>query len=239
MAFRSTFEGAAVTESAAQTWLTRQCELIRGVTHGVLILAGQSDPAARWPQGTSRTADLAAAAIAALTERRVVALERAPNAAFPLPTCRVALPFAAGSLRGAVAVEIEDAKEADLGPVVDLLQLGTRWLWVLWRLEEGTARLGMAFELVASALEHTRFPEAATALATELAARLDCERVSIGMTHKAGIRAEALFHSADFDARADAGPETPLRPLDEPLGDRRGGLESQGPPGARALEAGV
>jgi len=191
-----------VTESAAQTWLTRQCELIRGVTQGVLVLAGRSGLAARWPEGTSQTADLAAAANAALTERNVVALERLPSALFPLPGCRVAVPFSAGSVRGAVAVEIEDAKEAALGPVVDLLRLGTQWLAVLSKREAASARLATAFELVAGALEHVRFPEAATALATELAARLDCERVSIGMTRKARIRVEALSHSADFDARA-------------------------------------
>ncbi|MBW1686919.1 MAG: HlyD family efflux transporter periplasmic adaptor subunit [Deltaproteobacteria bacterium] len=191
-----------MTESAAQTWLTRQCELIRGVTQGVLVLAGRSGLAARWPEGTSQTADLAAAANAALTERNVVALERLPSALFPLPGCRVAVPFSAGSVRGAVAVEIEDAKEAALGPVVDLLRLGTQWLAVLSKREAASARLATAFELVAGALEHVRFPEAATALATELAARLDCERVSIGMTRKARIRVEALSHSADFDARA-------------------------------------
>ena len=191
-----------MTESAAQTWLTRQCELIRGVTQGVLVLAGRSGLAARWPEGTGQTADLAAAANAALTERNVVALERLPSALFPLPGCRVAVPFSAGSLRGAVAVEIEDAKEAALGPVVDLLRLGTQWLAVLSKREAASARLATAFELVAGALEHVRFPEAATALATELAARLDCERVSIGMTRKARIRVEALSHSADFDARA-------------------------------------
>jgi RND family efflux transporter MFP subunit len=191
-----------VTESAAQTWLTRQCELIRGVTQGVLVLAGRSGLAARWPEKTGQTADLAAAANAALTERGVVALERPPSALFPLPGCRVAIPFSAGSLRGAVAVEIEDAKEAALGPVVDLLRLGTHWLAVLSKREAANDRLVTAFELVANTLEHVRFPEAATALATELAARLDCERVSIGMTRKTRIRVEALSHSADFDARA-------------------------------------
>jgi len=191
-----------VTESVAETWLTRQCELIRGVTQGVLVLVGRSGLAARWPEGTNQTADLAAAANAALTERNVVALERLPSALFPLPGCRVAIPFSAGSMRGAIAVEIEDTKEAALGPVVDLLRLGTHWLAVLSRREAESARLVGAFELVANALEHVRFPEAATALATEFATRLDCERVSIGMTRKARIHVEALSHSADFDARA-------------------------------------
>jgi len=205
-----------VTESAAQTWLTRQCELIRGVTQGVLVLAGRSGLAARWPEGTSQTADLAAAANAALTERNVVALERLPSALFPMPGCRVAVPFSAGSLRGAVAVEIEDAKEAALGPVVDLLRLGTQWLAVLSKREAASARLVTAFEVVENTLEHAGFPEAATARATELAARLDRERMSIGITQEARIRVEALSHSADFDSRAHgAGP----RP--DPSGDDR------------------
>ena len=42
---------AVVYESAAQAWLTRQCESIRGVTRGFLLSAAGAEPAALWPRG--------------------------------------------------------------------------------------------------------------------------------------------------------------------------------------------
>ncbi len=203
--FRSTFESPVGMESAAQTWLTRQCELIGGVTRGLLVLAGSADPTlavtARWPEREREAAKLAAAANVALTERRVVTQTRPPSAELPLGSSRIAVPISLRSRVGAVVVEVDDAKASELGPVVDLLRLGTRWLEALMGHEAATARLVTAFELVGTILEQQRFEAAATALATELATRLDCERVSIGMARKAGMRVEALSHSADFDAR--------------------------------------
>ncbi len=193
-------------ESAVQIWLTRQCELIRGVTRGVAVLATPSSlsgaVAARWPEREGSASDLMAAANAALTERREVVQGQPPREGSPLGRCLVAVPLSVGPLVGAVAVEVDDAKESELGPVVDLLRLGTGWLAVLAGREAATARLESAFEFVAVALEHGSFEKAAPALATELATRFACERVSIGLTHKAGIRVEALSHSAVFDAKA-------------------------------------
>ncbi len=192
-------------ESAAQTWLTRQCELIRGVARALLVLAGPGDPtviaAARWPEREPESAELAAAANAALTERRAVTQTQPPSAQFPFGCSRIAVPISLGTRVGAVVVEIDDAKDSELEAVVDLLRLGARWLEALMRREAATTRLGTAFELVGTVLEQPRFEAAATAVATELATRLDCERVSIGTAYKAGIRVEALSHSADFDAR--------------------------------------
>jgi len=190
-------------ESAAQTWLTRQCKLIRGVTQGALVLADGSGLAvvARWAtDGTDSTA-LDSTLNAALTRRQVATQARPSTAGSSLACCRVAIPISIGSRAGAVAVEVEDAKESELGPVVDLLTLGTGWLGVLAEREAGSARLVTAFELVGVVLEHKNFKAAATAVATDLAARLECERVSIGFTRKSGSQVEALSHSADFDTR--------------------------------------
>ena len=59
-----------------------------------------------------------------------------------------------------------------------------------------------ALELLGVALEHERFQAAATAVATELATRLDCERVALGFARNGQTRVEALSHSARFDDRA-------------------------------------
>ncbi len=147
------------------------------------------------------SAALDSTANAALTTRKAVTTARAPSAESPTGRCQVAVPISVRSRVGAVAVEVEGAKESELEPVIDLLRLGACWLEALLDHEAASAQLVMALELVEIALEHGRFQAGATAVATELATRLGCERVSIGMMRKAGIRVEALSHSAHFDAR--------------------------------------
>ncbi len=51
------------------------------------------------------------------------------------------------------------------------------------------------FDVIAATLEERRFKDAATVAATELATRIDCERVSIGFTRKSHARVAAVSHS--------------------------------------------
>ncbi len=81
---------------------------------------------------------------------------------------------------------------------------GVPWLenWILRQqsgaTEQLSQRLNSALEITAIALQEKRFKAAATACCTELASRLDCDRVSIGYLHKGRIRIESLSHSAQF-----------------------------------------
>lgn len=63
------------------------------------------------------------------------------------------------------------------------------------------SRLATVLEIVATALEHVGLRAAATAVATELAARVPCDRVSVGFLRRGQMRVEALSHSATFDGR--------------------------------------
>ncbi len=137
-----------------QIWLARQCELIQGVDRGVVVLAARnSSPAARWPADLRAVRELTSLANAALTDRRVCTQSRAPSDDAPLGYCLLAVPFSAGPVVGVIAVEVGDAKESDLGPVVDLLRLGARWLEVLKSRPEPKGHGMMALEVAALALE--------------------------------------------------------------------------------------
>ena len=57
-------------------------------------------------------------------------------------------------------------------------------------------------ELLATSLHHARFQEAATAVATELATILDCERVSVGFIKRRHTKVHALSNSATFQKQA-------------------------------------
>jgi biotin carboxyl carrier protein len=71
------------------------------------------------------------------------------------------------------------------------------------RVGETRDKLQTVLEVVASAAAHDRFVAAGTALATDLATRLNCDRVSVGFVHGGQIRIEAVSHSAQFKERTN------------------------------------
>jgi RND family efflux transporter MFP subunit len=204
-----------VRKSATQVWLSVQCAMIRGVTRGILVFAapegGAGAPAARWPDDAGACADLASAANAALTQRCAITDTRpagtstgpGPGAGSGLGCGRIALPFSLPGRAGAVAIELADFKESESQPIVDLLEFGITWLGALMREEAANERLVTVVELLGVAFEQGRFRAAATGVATDLAMRLDCERVSIGVERRGHVRVEALSHSASFDGKAN------------------------------------
>ena len=113
------------------------------------------------------------------------------------------MPFSTSGRAGAVVIEIADFKESESQPLIDLLQFGIPWLEVLSREEAANERLVKVVELLGIALEQGRFRAAATGVATDLALRLDCERVSFGTVRRGHFRVEALSHSASFDGKAN------------------------------------
>jgi RND family efflux transporter MFP subunit len=156
-----------------------------------------------WPDAVAGQRDLVRAARSAQAQSDVVVDEQPPSAASPVAHTHLAVPFAGPSGQlGAVAVEIADCKASESGVAIDQLRFGVTWLQALARGEATKERVVTVLELVASGLEQTGFCAAATAIATELATRLACERVSIGFERGGQMRVEALSHSATFDERA-------------------------------------
>jgi RND family efflux transporter MFP subunit len=62
-------------------------------------------------------------------------------------------------------------------------------------------RMSMAFDLVAVALERTRFNDACMATMTELAMRLDCDLASTGFVKGGNVAVAAISHAAQFGQR--------------------------------------
>lgn len=196
-------------EAVAQTWLGLQCQTIAGVCEGTILIGGPGqrlvDPVARWPKGTSPFADLVDAGQEAIDERAVVVRTR--EAGSSGPSSIIALPFGAGgNVAGAVSVRVDlgpvESSESDCKSVVDLLQTRVVSLGVLAREADAKERVVTALEIVAVALEQQTLGGAAISIATELATRLYCERVSIGLYVGDRIRLKALSHVAVFDRRS-------------------------------------
>jgi hypothetical protein len=195
--------------SFAAAWLDIQCRMFDGVVRGVVIMRtsekGAFSPVAVWPEGIEGSPKLAEVVERALSERRVVTrgvkrgLRRKDVVTLAHPI------LVDDELCGAAALEIEGRTESQIRELVQRLGWGIGWLETLARRKTFTskARLVTVLELIATSLQHERFQAAATAVVTELATTLGCERVSIGFTHGKHIKVRALSHSAAFGKKTN------------------------------------
>ncbi len=192
--------------ATAQAWLARQCESIPGTSRAVVVLRATGAEAfvvaARWPEDAAPSTELAAAAGQAARRGEVGRRSEPPDDASPLGASRIAVPFElASGVSGAVGIEIRDAKAAGSE------ELMRRLAAAAGSLEEPASsaapdRLAALLALVGIALGRPRFRDAATAVATELATLLRCERVSVGFEQRGNTGVDALSHSASFDPRS-------------------------------------
>jgi RND family efflux transporter MFP subunit len=198
---------AADASAFAAAWLDIQSRSFDRVVRAVVVLrsseAGTFQPVAVWPEGIQGHPKLAAAAEAALTTRRVAVQGAKRGGREPVFLAHPVI--VDDQLYGAVALEVEGRSEAALRDLVERLGWGIGWLEALARRKTFTskARLVTVLELIATSLNHERFQAAATAVATELATMLACERVSIGFMKGRHIHLRALSHSAQFGKKTN------------------------------------
>ena len=195
---------AQTPEEFHRSWLALQCSMIPGAERGVLLLgapnAGPFMPVAFWPAGESASPVLADISSRTLEARRGLVVQGPPAAV----SCPVVVD---GQLHGLVAVEVAAARDAALLAMVRQLQWGLAAVQSALRARESRdeqatrERLMATLDLVASALSEAGFESAAQALATDLAIRLDCDRVSIGFERDGHARVVAVSHSAEFGER--------------------------------------
>ena len=215
------FAEAATSEAFYRGWLAIQCRMIPGVGMGVVFAApspgAKFAPTASWPDGRRPPAHLGEAAERALSEKRGIVLKREAPGDAATPTrdrYDVAYPIqAGGEVYGVVALDLAPRPERDLEGVLRQLQWGAGWLELLaHRLgarpepvpaEAARQRLQTVLDLLTSALGHERFYGAASAFATALATRLDCERVSVGFVTRGRARVRAVSHSAHFGKQSN------------------------------------
>jgi multidrug resistance efflux pump len=192
-------------------WLDIQCRSLERVVRGVVVLrtteaAGANfAPLALWPAGIEGHPKLAAVVEAALGSRRV-AMHGAKRGGARQEPVFIAHPILVDDeLAGAAALEVEGRSEVALQELVQRLGWGVGWLEALARRKTFTskARLVTVLELIATSLQHERFQAAATAVATELATTLGCERASLGFRMGQHIHLKALSHSAAFGKKTN------------------------------------
>ena len=209
------FAQAQSLEEFCTSWLVIQCQTIGGVSDGVVILLKPETsvfaPVAFFPESPPDRSHLAEVSERAIKDGRGVVkpLEIAEGSDAMGPRYQLAYPVRVdGEIRGVVGMDIEWRAESQLQAAMRDLQWGSGWLEVFLRRhadpKEG-ARLQtkLALDLASSLLEHPGLKEGAAAFVTELASRLGCDRVVLGILKGRQVKVCAVSHSAQFDQRAN------------------------------------
>jgi RND family efflux transporter MFP subunit len=206
-----------------QAWLALQCGMVGGATAGLLLLrnglapdAPPYAPAAAWPDAQGDLTQLAQIAQQAAGERRsVVARCHSGNATQMQTTgILVAHPIGSGSEGPFAIITVAVGPRPGLDPQTVARQLawGGGWLEMLLskqHAEEGAqqvTRAAAGLDLLAVTGEHRQIEASTMALANELAGRLRCDRVSIGIVNRRrnGIALKAMSHTANFIKKSPA-----------------------------------
>jgi len=192
---------------------------------------GRFAPIATWPPGKTVDRQLGEAAEKALSERRSLVVKRESPDDRPT-SFQVAYPLqVADRLHGVVALDVGDRDEEQIQTIVGQLANGSAWLEGLLARNNGrhentaadaTAnrdqpgaspsstspsaerlQLKAVLDVVATTIGEDRFQAAGTALVTELATRLQCERVAFGVVIRKRSVLRALSHSAQFGKKTN------------------------------------
>ncbi len=209
------FSRAQSTEEYCSSWLEIQSTAIRGVSDGVVVLLkpGTSAfaPMAFFPEVPRSRSLFAAASEQAIREKRgiVKPLQDANGATPEQPRYQLALPVRVdGDVRGVVGLEVDWRPEPLLRNAMRQLQWGSGWLEVFLRRHSdpmlgARQRLKLTLDLVGTLLEFPGLAQGAAAFTTEVATKLGCDRVALGIHQGGRIRLCAVSHSAQFDYRAN------------------------------------
>jgi RND family efflux transporter MFP subunit len=205
------------TEEFCSSWLVIQAHTIGGVSDGAVVLLKPGTnafaPVAFFPdvpRDRSRLAKISERALQ--TGRGVLEPCEQPddaNADPERPRYQLAYPVRLdGEVRGVVGLELDWRPETQVQTAMRELQWGSCWLEVLLRRhadpkEVEALRLKLALDLVSTLLEQPSLKESTTALTTELAARLGCDRVSLGLLKGRRVTVTGVSHSPMFEKRAN------------------------------------
>ncbi len=180
--------------------------MTQGLQQGLVVMSAvgrvKFEPVAIWPEGSSAAREMMVAVDGAIKSGRTVIETVAADGGGVAIASPVTIE---GRLRGALAVLLGQSDEDAVRLVMDQLHWASGWLEALIRRRRlsNSDDLATVIELLATSLHHERFLEAATAVATELAGALGCERVSIGLLSGRHCRVRALSNSAAFGKKAN------------------------------------
>ncbi|WP_428673401.1 efflux RND transporter periplasmic adaptor subunit [Roseibium sp.] len=186
--------------------LALMAERIGQVTAAVVVLkeAGQNEfaPVAVWPQGIALPEELTSAAQKSLDGNQGLVLPRSGTPErFAELSCPVTLN---GTLAGVIAITVSEADSERLKRAFREVQWAVPWVReALLQAElslsrEQNTRTNTALKLFAATLSERRFRAACLSFVSDLAARFDCERVSLGFSGRRHVKVTVISKTARF-----------------------------------------
>lgn len=201
------------SETFFSAWLDLQCRQISGTRSGLVLAETKADKtfaaASIWPEAEGIPEALLDVARSSLDEGEaiVVDLYREYGGQLPVELDSVALAFPLkihDEVVCVAAVEIGDKDEQDLEAVMRQLQWGVSWLESFFLRDQTTDdestidRLVTALYITAAVSGEASCKQAVTIFVTEMATRLECERVSCGFMSGEHVKVESVSHTGHF-----------------------------------------
>jgi RND family efflux transporter MFP subunit len=205
------FAAPGSTTEFCASWLAILCGQLDRVNGAMVLLQsgepGSFSPAATWPDAAQNLLHLGPTAEATLKDRRGVVQSGLSGAA---AATFVGYPIEVdGQLHGAIVLDLRPRPDPDVQRVLRQIHWGSAWLLDQFRQQaqraerERIGRLAVANEILATALQEGSLGACMLAVANELAARLSCERVAVGLARADTCEVKAMSHTATFDPRSD------------------------------------
>lgn len=202
----SQFHEADSAQSFLRAWLGLQCRHLPGALASVVVLGepdvGPFTPVTTWPHDGDLSPELMHAANEAVAKRQSVVVEAKQG-----DEATLALPIEMdGKIFGTVAATIGAGAQRSV-ETLRQLRWGTGWLEALLRRDQSATDAALrertmeALDFVSVVLEKRSFSEAASALVTELAGRLECGQVAFGLTSRKRSKVAAMSYVSDFRTR--------------------------------------
>ena len=206
---RSRLESSALPSGLAvrtQRWLETQCAMISQARRAAIFACDATEGVrllCTWPedQATPFVSQESVAATIAGDRRKTRALADGDGARLLRPV----YPDKEGIPTLVVVLDLDTRDKAQLRIIENLLAWGTEWLGYTFQQPTGSESmvLGEVFPLAAICLDQEDFQSLATTLVTELAQRLDCQRVSLGIRRRRQTEVAVLAHSAQIKQDAN------------------------------------
>ena len=200
-----------MTDKILQNWLSQQCQILPGACRAVLLTGppdeGPYDRAIFWPDDETTIPALRRMSEAVLRSKQSVIKTRnnsTETTGEPLDAMACPIYFQ-GQFIGIIAIEMTTRAKPMQQAALKQVHLGLKWLETMILINKSSSReqLVTLIDLLAAGLEHENFQVALSHVATELAERFSCQRVSIGFMRYNRLRVEALSHSQQIDRHSN------------------------------------
>lgn len=203
----------------ASSWLALLCNSIDGII-GAMVLMGKANegpysPVAIWPEQTSDLQYLVPSAEQALAGRKGVLTDASLVEATGQVSRQIAYPLeVSGVLHGVTVLDLADRPVSQIQAVMRQLLWGGAWLENRIRRameNEGRQtieRLATLTELTVQSAQYEHFGQGAMVLVNELAARLPCDRVTLGVVKRNTLQLIAVSNTSNFQERSNLAQAT-------------------------------